>query len=422
MMPAGICPPTILQKMHSRSWIIVISSSKARREVSELVQHQRCQHGRGGFGAQHARPERDQVRAGALGAVCFVGREAALRADEQAHTGRTWPKHRAQLTAPLTLVRQDDGAFGRVDRLRKRQGRQERRDHAATTLLGCFAQDGAPARLPPLVGRLAHQAARGDDWCNRRGAQFGQLLQDGLELVALEQRGVHHQLRPRLGWLWSRIHDGAFAGGYQLHQPVDRREAVEHAHETTGPQPQHAPQLMRLVLREPHTIAAHLVGPDKEAMRLHARLTKIATQSCSCSVRSWRQPASRRALRSSSARSASTPESTAAPLDFRCSASKGCSCNSVAMVMLARTRSYASRRSRVSVPLVTWTTSATPLRSTFSWHTPAATTSISTASTEVAPRRAAAIARIPEPAPTSSTRMPGSTHASTARRHRRVVG
>src|SRR2546421_4785271 len=113
MMPAGICPPTILQKMHSGSWVIVISSSKACREVAKLVQHQRRQHGRGGLGAQHARPQGDQVRASALGAVCFVGREAALRSDEHGHIGGTWRKYRAQLTAPLTLVRQDDGALGR---------------------------------------------------------------------------------------------------------------------------------------------------------------------------------------------------------------------------------------------------------------------------------------------------------------------
>src|SRR5437868_7106998 len=84
----------------------------------------------------------------------------------------------SQLTAPLTLVRQDDGALGRVNRLREGKGRQQRGEHAAATLLGRFAQDGAPARLPPLVGRVAHQAARGDDRGDRRRAQFGQLLQD----------------------------------------------------------------------------------------------------------------------------------------------------------------------------------------------------------------------------------------------------
>ena len=76
---------------------------------------------------------------------------------------------------------------------------------------------------------------------------------------------------------------------------------------------------------------------------------------------------------------------------------------------------------RVTVASSTRTRSPTPLVSTFSLAAAHASGSSSAATTREAPRRAAAMERMPEPAPTSSTTSPGWTRPSSRRRHPRVV-
>src|SRR4051794_17418834 len=98
----------------------------------------------------------------------------------------------------------------------------------------------------------------------------------------------------------------------ELHDVVDPIDPIEHSHRVARMQSKHAIDLAPLLRREENGIVPHLFSAYQKPVP-HGLRTTSATQSCSWSVRTCCQPASRNTLMSSSARSSRTPDRTATP-------------------------------------------------------------------------------------------------------------
>src|SRR6185369_9761157 len=131
------------------------------------------------------------------------------------------------------------------------------------------------------------------------------------------------------------------------------------------------------------------------------------------------------ALRTSASRSTKIPEARSTPPGRSSAWSGSARAIRTDAIRFARTTSCASSPLG-RLPARATIRSASPFRAAFAIVASIAIGSVSTPRTDAAPSRAAAIARIPEPQPTSRTRAapsrPRSATSSSAARHSRVVG
>src|SRR5215210_395938 len=164
---------------------------------------------------------------------------------------------------------------------------------------------------------------------------------------------------------------------------------------------------------------------DPSAGLQSRRRASSATQSPSVVRSNTSRPAAANASRTSPSRSTKIPDARSVPTGRSSSRSDCASSTSSDAMRLARTMSNGPspvgtdpRRAATSV--------ATPFRRAFASVASTARGSVSTARTRAAPSFAAAIVRIPDPQPTSSTvalsTRPASALPSSAARQRRVVG
>ena len=242
-----------------------------------------------------------------------------------------------------------------------------------------------------------------------RGADFGELLQHHLELVALQQRRIDAQPRARLGRLRHFADHSARGSVRQLHHTIASLHPVEDAH--------------RARRRAGATrCASGAPAPGRSRTRSPESCSPATQKRCVIDAECrWRpspaparcarapSPRSRSASSSSSARSASTPESTAG----RPAAGKRCQ----QRVQLQQRGDGDVGQDQVDALVGRWLFFE---RARAHVHDVGHVVAIDVLLAHAcghrleldrrnieAPSRAAAIDRMPEPAPTSSTRMPG---------------
>ena len=161
-------------------------------------------------------------------------------------------------------------------------------------------------------------------------------------------------------------------------------------------------------------------------MRLTSGAQSRAIQSSSARRPATRRPARSKADRTSTSRSWKMPLASSRPPGASTAASWGARSTSNPAIRLATTMSNVRGSASGTLPRRAAMTCASPFSAAFRRVASTASGSVSTASTEPAPSRPAARARMPEPLPMSRTDAPwtnpASAHASIPARHSRVVG
>src|SRR5690606_3704143 len=291
------------------------------------------------------------------------------------------------------------------------------RPAAPARLFGRLVRDLLPAgsSLLRFGAGVLHHDPLGAGGHKARHSRLRPFLNDGVHLVSLGESLDEGDRHP---WLTGRRPHHApfdphrdppsaqFAGGDGTHVLIAR--IVQHDGGITRSQPQHPRRVVRLVLGEPRDEArarplhrpgekagrlAHVAAPRSRAM--------MAAHSPSRSISIAESPASRKAPTTSSTRWAMTPEAMKRAPGRPSRWTPAASSITTSAMMLATTRSASPGGRLVQSPRVIRTRAPTPFCAALAWATRTATGSTSHASTRLAPSFTAAMARIPEPVPTS---------------------